>query len=165
MHQQKLLALLHTCCCVYLVCTSSRYKINTPLVPPGLLLNMSMFILGLVCERSLGKSKEGNVLQLMTSTLNVTISKQTDPVRFADAVYSAGFISEETKMDSLSSMRNDYVKVSKVMSAVMTHITQQSSCDKVRRKFDQFILLLHGELKMKDLAKQLVDKLRELACP
>ena len=98
----------------------------------------------------------------MTSTLNVTISRQSDPVRFADAAYSAGFISEQTKMDSLSCVRNDYGKVSKVMSAVKTHITQQLNYDEVCRKFDLFILLLHGELEMKDLAKQLVDKLREL---
>ena len=118
-------------------------------------------IAGLDCDKSFERSKESDVLRVMTATLNVTISKQCDPVRFADAAYSAGFISEETKMDSLSSVRNDYGKVSKVMSAVKTHITQQSNYE-VCRKFDRFILLLHGELKMKDLAKQLVDKLREL---
>ena len=99
----------------------------------------------------------------MTSTLNVAISQQSDPLRFADAAYSAGFISEEAKNDAMSSVRNDYGKVSKVVSVVKTHITQQANYDKVCQKFDHFILLLHDELKMKDLARQLVEKLRELA--
>ena len=64
-------------------------------------------------------------------------------------------------MDILT-FRSDYGKVSEVMSAVRTHIAQQSNHDEVCREFDRFVLLLHGELKMKDLAKQLVDKLREL---
>ena len=113
-------------------------------------------------DRSFERTKEGEVLRVMTSTVNVAISKQSDPVRFADAAYSAGFISEELKMDSMSATSNDYGKVSKVMFAVMTHIKQQSEYGQVCRKFDRFILLLCDELKMKDLAKQLVDKLCEL---
>ena len=115
------------------------------------------------CDRSFERSKEADLLREMTGPLNVAISDQSDPVRFADAAYSAGFISKETKNDSLSSVKNDYGKVSKVMSAVNTHITRQANYDEVCRKFDRFIVLLHDELKMKDLAKQLVEKLRELA--
>ena len=104
-----------------------------------------------------------DVLRTMTSTLNEAISEQSDPLRFADAVYSAGFITKDAKSDAMSSVRNRYGKVSQVMSIVETHIRQQLNYDEVCRKFDRFILLLHDELKMKDLATQLVDKLREFA--
>ena len=118
---------------------------------------------GVDCDRSFERNSEIDVLRKMTSTLIVTISRQSDPVRFADAVYSAGFITEEAKYDAMSNVRNDYGKVSKVMSIVTTHIAQQLNYDEVCRKFDSFVLLLHDELTMKDLARQLVDKLRELA--
>ena len=96
----------------------------------------------------------------MTGTLNVTITKQSDPVRFADAAYSAGFVTEQLKLDSTSSVSTAYVKVSKIMSAVESHIAQQI-CDEVCGKFDQFIIMLHHQLEMNDLARQLVDRLRE----
>lgn len=103
----------------------------------------------------------GIVLQGMTSTLNVIISVLSDPVQFADAAYSAGFITEQVKLDSMSSVSTAYVKVSKILSAVKNHITQQATCDDVCRKFDQFVILLHDQLKMKDLARQLVEGMRE----
>ena len=125
--------------------------------------SMPFIFPGVDCDRSFERNSEIDVLRKMTSTLNVAISLQSDPVRFADAVYSAGFITEEAKYDTMSNVRNDYGKVSKVMSIVTTHIAQQLNYDEVCRKFDSFVLLLHDELTMKDLARQLVDKLRELA--
>ena len=120
---------------------------------------MTVYILGVNCGRCFKRSREGEVLREMYSTLSASISKESDPVRFADAAYSAGFISEDAKNDGMSFVRNDYGKVSKIMTAVMTHIMQQTNYDEGCRKFHRFIHLLRDELKMKDLA----EKLRELA--
>ena len=107
------------------------------------------------------RSEEGDVLRKMTSTLNTTITKHSDPVRFADAAYSDGFIADQMRLDSMSLVNTAYAKVSKIMSAVESHITQQTTYDEVCQKFDQFIILLHNKLELKDVARQLVDKLRE----
>ena len=107
------------------------------------------------------RSKEGDVLRKMTATLNVAISKHSDPVRFADAAYSDGFIADQVRLDTMSLVSTAYLKVSKIMSAVESHITQQTTYDEVCRMFNQFIILLHNKLELKDVARQLVDKLRE----
>lgn len=109
------------------------------------------------------RTKEGDVLQLMTATLNAITSNQSDPVRFGDVVCSAGFMSEKAARGimSIGGITN-YDKVSRIMSAVVNHVTSQSSPAVVTRKFNQFVLLLYNELSLDGLALQLVEKLSKL---
>ena len=108
------------------------------------------------------RSKEGDVLREMTATLNRTITDQSDPVWFGDAVSSAGFISQQATMDITSTGTiSEYDKVRRIASAVVSHITCQRSPEMVSQKFDQFVLLVHHQLKLDDLARKLVGKMCE----
>ena len=104
------------------------------------------------------RTKEGEVLESMTATLNYTISEQLEPVRFGDVVSSAGFLSDQ-RAKSFTSAKgtSDYEKVSKITSAVVNHITSQSSPEMVTQQFDKFVLLLHDE-SLDGLANQLAGK-------
>lgn len=110
------------------------------------------------------RSKEGDVLQGMTATLNQTISDQSNPVRFGDAVSSAGFISQQTAMDITSMGITNYDKVRRITSAVVSHVTSQASPEVVSEKFDTFVVLVHDQLKLDGLATKLAEKLCELIC-
>jgi uncharacterized membrane protein len=107
---------------------------------------------------------ESGVLQEMTATLNDTISIQSDPVRYSDVASSGGFMSGQTAMDITSMSITKYDKVSRITSAVVSHITNQASPKAITQKFDRFVLLLHNQLKLNILATKLVERLCEFCC-
>lgn len=97
----------------------------------------------------------------MTLLINQVISNQHEPVLFGDAMSSANFVSPQTVSNAISKGGNsDYAKVSAIMSAVKSHITTQSTQEKVTQKFNEFVLILQN-LRLDYLAQVLLDKLRK----
>lgn len=110
------------------------------------------------------RTPEGDTLQAMCPILNKTISK-TDPVRFADCLIGAHFLSQDTA-ENITSVagHSAYTKVSELMSAVKSCITSFASGrnpEKVTTRFNDFVLLLHEQLELTNLAEQLMDKCRK----
>ena len=104
---------------------------------------------------------EGDALQEMTATLNEGISEQGTLNTFGDAMSSANFVSPQTVRYAMSKGGDsDYVKVSNIMSAVKSHISTQSTQEKVTRRFNEFVILLHN-LGLENLAQLLVERLRK----
>ena len=101
-------------------------------------------------------SKEGDVLQKMTPSINDTISTQSNATRFGEVMYSAGFVSDHMVQGVVTKNDSQYNKVSQIMSAVRAQITTFGN---PTEKFNKFVLLLHGKLELKALALELVEKL------
>ena len=95
----------------------------------------------------------------MTAHLTKVISEQSNSERFASCCYSAVLITDEkASIPSLLGV-SEYSKVGNILSAVKDCITSAPS---VTEKFNEFVLLLHDDLKLTDLAVQLVEKLRKM---
>ena len=110
------------------------------------------------------RTPEGDALQEMTATLNEGISEQGTPSTFGDAMSSANFVSPQTVRNAMSKGGDsDYIKVSNMMSAVKSHISTQSTQEKVTQRFNEFVIKLH-DLRLENLAQLLVERLRKNAC-
>ena len=104
------------------------------------------------------RTKEEDALEEMTLTLNQAISNQADLAMFGDA--AAKFVSKQFVNGVKSKMgESNYSKVSTIMSAVISHITTQSTQELVTQEFNKFILMLREVLRLEGLAQQLEDKL------
>ena len=110
------------------------------------------------------RTLEGDALQDMTSILNHGISDQVQPIPFGEVMSSANFVSDQTVKNVTSRGGSNYTEVSAIMVAVRSHICTQRKQEMVTQKFNEFVLILHNELRLDALAQQLVDKLSKNAC-
>ena len=110
------------------------------------------------------RTLEGDTLQEMTATLNEGISSQTEPFAFGEAMSSANFVASQLVRNAMIARgEGNYSKVSTIMAAVTSHISTQLMQEKRTQKFNEFVLILHN-LRLDNLAQQLVEKLRKNAC-
>ena len=112
------------------------------------------------------KTVEGDVLREMGATLNSVISQQSDAARFGAALSSAGFVSGHVAEDQATVQGvSQYSKVSRLMAAAKDNITTSGgrhNPGRVTEKFNKFVLLLHDDLDLRELASQLAAALSEL---
>ena len=102
------------------------------------------------------RTSEGDALQEMTATLNEGISEQGTPSTFGDAMSSANFVSPQNAISRGGD--SDYTKVGNITSAVKSHISTQSTQEKVTRRFKRH------DLRLGNLTQLLVERLRKNAC-
>ena len=109
----------------------------------------------------MSQSNIEDVLRKMSATLNRSISDQSNPILFGDLMSSAGFLAETTAKDinSIVGITN-YDKVNKIMCAVSSHFTDVAH-ENITQEFDRFVQVLRDDMRMEDLAKQLLEKLRK----
>jgi hypothetical protein len=89
------------------------------------------------------------------------IAKGSNLALFGAEVCGAGFASEDM-VDGILGMTGaitTFEKVRRIISAVTTYITTQSTPEMVTQKFDSFVLLVHDKLGLKDLARDLTQAL------
>jgi hypothetical protein len=107
-----------------------------------------------------GRTLEEDVLQKKSSTIIKRIAVGSDLALFGSEVSGAGFASGSAVNGNLNMAGiTDCDKVRRIMNAVTTHITTQSTPEVVTEKFNTFVLLLHDKLELKDLAKELTQAL------
>ena len=109
------------------------------------------------------RTLEGDALEEMTATLNEGISSQTELIAFGEAMSSANFVASQLVRNAITRGEGNYFKVSTIMAAVTSHISTQLTQEKRTQKFNEFVLILHN-LRLDNLAQQLVEKLRKNAC-
>ena len=112
------------------------------------------------------RTLEGDALQEMILILNQGITDQGEPAILREAMPSANFVSHQTVRNAISKGSDSDISPKSalyIMSAVKSHISTQSTQKIVTQNFNEFVCVLL-ELRLDNLAQQLVDKLRKNAC-
>ena len=109
---------------------------------------------------------ETDALQNMGAKLNQAISTRSNAERLGAAVAAKGMLSDGARADICGRGISEYSKVMRIMEAVRASITitgPNNSRDRITVKFNEFILILHNELDLKDIAQDLAEECRTLA--
>ena len=104
---------------------------------------------------------EQDALQNMGSTLNKALSTRSNPERLGDAVAAKGMLPEGGLSDICGTNDSPYRKVMKIMDAVRSYITLtglHNSRERITEKFNDFILILHDDLGLKDVGQELAEE-------
>ena len=102
--------------------------------------------------------KEVDTLRSFTATLNAAVTNSSQLVVFSDLLVQHELVGQATARDINSPLGiPDYNKVSKLMSAVSSRVQTVSSQEKATEIFNKLMLILYNDLKLTDLAKQMVE--------
>ncbi len=104
---------------------------------------------------------EKDALQNMGHILNQALSTRSNPERLGAIVAAKGMLPEGGLDDIRGRNDSDYRKVMGIMSAVKSYITSPShrnSRERITEKFNDFILILHNDLDLRDVAQDLAEE-------
>lgn len=104
--------------------------------------------------------KELDTLRSFIATINRTVTESVEsaPRLLADYLVQHNLISKISASNIVSpSGLPDYNKISKLVSVVYSYIQTVPTQEQATTVFNKFVLILHDDLGLKDLAKQLVQ--------
>ena len=101
--------------------------------------------------------KELDTLRSFTAKLNTAISEASQPMVFADLLVQHELVGKAAARNITSPQGiPDYNKVSRLMSAVYSYVQTVSSQEKATGIFNKLVHILFNDLKLIDLAEQMV---------
>ena len=111
-------------------------------------------------SRSL-RPPEQDALQNMGHTLNQALSTRSSPEQLGAIVAAKGMLPEGSRADICGMNDSPYRKVMKIMDAVRAFITlpgPRNDRERITEKFNDFVLILHDDLELKDVAQKLAEE-------
>lgn len=101
--------------------------------------------------------RELDTLRKFTATINSHITESTEPRLLADLLFQHDLISKISGNNIVSPQGlPNYNKISKLVSVVYSYIQTVATQEQATTVFNKFVLIIHNDLKLKDLAEQLV---------
>ena len=110
---------------------------------------------------------EKDALQEVQYSLNRALSTRSNAQQLGGIVATKGWLSEDAMIDICGSKESEFTKVSNIMNAVRASITLaglNNSRERITKKFDEFVLVLHDDLGLKDVAQDLVEACSKWLC-
>jgi len=90
------------------------------------------------------------------------VSNQVSVTEFGNLLIAKNFSAKQTVNNILSvGTYADYDKVTNLMRLVETRVVYSPSADKVAKRYEEFVTLLHDDLGLTDLAQEMVETCRK----
>ena len=110
------------------------------------------------------RAPEKDTLQKEFSNVSKSIALGTDLALFGGCLVSNEFLSADAVRSYLDVMGiSKFEKASNLIGAINTNITSARSQEDITRRFNDYLKMLHEELDLKQLARQLADRNQKLS--
>ena len=115
-------------------------------------------------NRTTRRPPEKDTLQKEFANISKSVALETDLALFGTYLVSNEFLSADAVRGYLDvTSDSKFEKASKLMMVVSTNITSARSQKDITRRFNDFLKMLHEELNLEQLARQLADRNRKLS--